>query len=547
MNGDDRTTQQTKCRLCGGNLDEDERCALCGQLSTNVSSFNEDSVPAATDEVEDVDFDAMDQFGTPEENNSELKSIVRWLSDSGDELLNPFDDTSVEEVPEAVATETEGQSQAAYPAEAGSGTAEQELRRKLAEAESKIIMLGSEVKAMESVTVMGAGEAEIRVTELVKLQVELEARLRDREKTIEEYRNELKFKDERLKEFDAKLRFKEEEFNKHEVDLQHREEVIREELRQIEFKKQQLGSIKELELKKSLESLQEQISQKEEKLKATERYIAQKESEIKQRENALIGKEIIAFEESAIAEIKQDRVKSGTSRLDDLLLGGIPAGSQVIIFGPSFVGKEVAMNSFAAEGLKKGVPLIWVTTDKTIPEIREEMSNVLNGYEEYEKLGLVFYVDAYSRGIGDSAVFENAAYLENSADLETINTLVEQRVKSLQDIVEKKSYRLIFRSISSLSASYDIRSIFRLLRPFVAKRKKDKCVAMYSIEKGIIGEQDVQIISSVMDGVMEFMTDGQSNFLSIQGICETQTRDRIKYTASKRSLVIGSFTLGHIK
>ncbi|MBX8638567.1 MAG: recombinase RecA [Thermoplasmata archaeon] len=547
MNGDDRTTQQMKCRLCGGNLDDEDRCVICGQLSMNDSNSNGDDGSASMDNPDDMDFDATEQFGPQEESSPELNSIVKWLSNNDDEFTSPFAETVEYEIQEEAVSEGEGRQQATEPGPREPSATEEELRRKLAEAEAKISRLTSEVKAIESVTVMGAGEAERKVTELVKLQVELEAKLKDREKAIDDYRNELRFKDERMKEFEAKLKFKEEEFNKHEVDLQHREEIIKEELRQIEMKKQQLGSVKEIELKKSLESLQEQISQKEEKLRAAEKYLAQKESDMKQRENALIGKEIVAFEEMAVAELKQDKVKTGTSRLDDLLLGGIPAGSQVIIYGPSFVGKEVAMNAFAAEGLKKGVPLIWVTTDKTIPEIREEMKNVLNGYEEYEKLGLVFYVDAYSRGIGDTTTLENTAYLENSSDLETINTLVEQRVQSLHDIVEKKSYRLVFRSISSLSASYDIRSIFRLLRPFVAKRKRDKCVAMYSIEKGIIGDQDAQIISSVMDGVMEFMTDGQSNFLSIQGICETQTRDKIKYTASKRSLVIGSFTLGHIK
>jgi hypothetical protein len=124
---------------------------------------------------------------------------------------------------------------------------------------------------------------------------------------------------------------------------------------------------------------------------------------------------------------------------------------------------------------------------------------------------------------------------------------VEKRLDSVRDIVEKKSYRVIFKSISSLTAVYESKNIFRLLRPFVAKRKRDKCTAMYCIEKGIVSDQDVQIIGSIMDGIIEFETDGQSNFISIRGLCETQTRDRVKYTASKSSLSIGSFSLGHIK
>ncbi len=484
-----------------------------------------------------------------ENGEEDLEPILQWLSGNSEHFVSVVEDeTGTPATPASEGTQTEhkNESTADLPNSVDESEVIQ-LRKKLSEAESTVNSLRTEIKAIEAVSVMGSGNLEDKVKELVRDRVVYENKLKDYEKTIDELRNEMKFKDEKSRELEEKLRFKEEEFNRHEVDLQHREELMKEQLRQIEIKKQQLGSMKEVELKKALEDLREQIKEKEEKLRATEKYLSQKEAEIRNRENALIGKEIVAMEEFAVSELRQEKVKTGTPRLDDLLLGGLPVSAQVIIFGPSFVGKEIAMNSFAAEGLRKGIPLIWVTTDKTVAEIREEMSAVINGYDQYEELGLVFYIDAYSRSIGDNSAVKNAAYLESGADIERINTMVEEHLKTISDIVEKKSYRLVFRSISSLSASYDVRSIFRLMRPFVAKRKKDRSVGMYSVEKGIMNDQDVQIISSIMDGVMEFMTDGQNNFISIQGICETQTRDKIKYTASKRSLTIGSFTLGHIK
>ncbi len=402
-------------------------------------------------------------------------------------------------------------------------------------------------QSIPGASVKDTGTAAVSQTHLDQAKQFYEAKLKEAEKTIVELRNEIKFRDLRSKETEERLRFKEEEFNRHEVDLQHREKVMKEELRQLEIKKQQLGSTKEVELKRALEELRAQIREKEEKLRSMEKYLAQKEEDIKFRESALMGSEISQSEESIVSDVKQEKVKSGTPRLDDLLMGGIPVGSQVVIYGPSFIGKEIAMNAFAAEGLKKGIPVMWITTDKTIDEIREEMSHLINSYREYEKLGLVYYIDAYSRIIGDNSVAENANYLDDSADIENIGTMAEDRLTSMGDLIQKKGVRLIFRSVSSLSATHDIKSIFTLLRPFVAKRKKDRCVTMYSVEKGIMDEQDLQVISTIMDGIIEFSTDGKSNFISVQGICETQTRDKIKYTASKGALTIGSFTLGHIK
>ncbi|MBX8631973.1 MAG: hypothetical protein J9259_05580 [Thermoplasmata archaeon YP2-bin.285] len=547
MSSEDRSDTRDKCAVCGGYIDESGRCTQCGAIGARA---DRDMVHSLKEKEGATAVASFDIFADEAESSgSELEPIVRWLSGSSDEFLHEElirQDDEAAGAPEQNPVQSH-QEEKSGEISAPEGDEVKELRSKLAEAERTINSLRTEIRAIETVSVMGSGEIESKVKELVRAQADYEMKLKEAEKTVSDLRNEIKFRDEKFRELEEKLRFKEEEINRHEIDLQHREELMKEELRKIEIRKQEMGSMKELELKKALENLTEQIKEKEEKLRASEKYLAQKENEIRLRENALIGKEIVAFEELAVSELKQEKVKSGTPRLDDLLLGGIPVGSQIIIYGPSFVGKEIAINAFAAEGLRKGVPLIWVTTDKTIAEIREEMSLVINSYAEYEKLGLVFYIDAYSRAIGDTSIVENAAYLENSSDIETINTMVEERLKSIGDIVEKKSYRLVFRSVSSLSASYDVRSIFRLLRPFVAKRKKDRCVGMYSIEKGIMSDQDVQIVSSVMDGVMEFMTDGQNNFISIQGICETQTREKIKYTASKRSLTIGSFTLGHIK
>src|SRR2546430_17735173 len=61
-------------------------------------------------------------------------------------------------------------------------------------------------------------------------------------------------------------------------------------------------------------------------------------------------------EEAVAVEKKADRVKTGTPRLDDLLYGGIPFNSNVLFVGPAFVGKEIALLNFIAEGLKKASP-----------------------------------------------------------------------------------------------------------------------------------------------------------------------------------------------
>src|SRR3990170_4675637 len=182
------------------------------------------------------------------------------------------------------------------------------------------------------------------------------------------------------------------------------------------------------------------LAKKEEEVLAKEKYLKAKMEELRLREQGLIEEEIEAREEERMLEVKQDKVHTGTSRLDDLLLGGIPFGSNVSIYGPAYVGKEVIVNAFMAEGLKKGVPGIFVITDKTPSDVRQEMEFVLPGFGEYERLGLVKYVDAYSRSMGSSEEDPYATYVQDPTDHEALLKTVDEVAKEYKKKYEY--YRL---------------------------------------------------------------------------------------------------------
>jgi Lhr-like helicase len=110
-----------------------------------------------------------------------------------------------------------------------------------------------------------------------------------------------------------------------------------------------------------------------------------------------------------------------------------------------------------------------------------------------------------------------------------------------------KYYRLAFRSISTLIAYLDSNTAFKFLQPFCGKRKRERAVCMFSVEKGMHEEQDIQMIGSIMDGMIDYKVEQLKTFLSIKGICDVQSRAFIDYTHSKQGLSIGSFSLDHIR
>jgi KaiC/GvpD/RAD55 family RecA-like ATPase len=392
---------------------------------------------------------------------------------------------------------------------------------------------------------MTGPEAQKEILERTKNLALKERSIMLKDAEIEKLRIANREKDDELSKIKAVVSYKEEEILRRDEDLFYREKVLSEERRRYDEMNKQLSGLDEVELKKRLEDLKMDIQRKEEEIRAKEKYLNAKMEELRRREQGIIEDEISAREQDRALEVQQAKVKTGNDRLDDLLLGGIPFGSNILVHGPPFVGKEVMMNQFMAEGLKKGLPVLWVLTDKTPHDIREEMNYVLSGYEEYEKLGLVKYIDSYSRSMGATTDDPFTTYIDEPTDHDSIMENVERTVKEYKE--KHENYRLAFRSISTLIAYSDPNTAFRFLSPFCGRRKRDKAVALFTVEKGVHGEQEIQMLGSIMDGMIDFKVDQLRTFFAVSGISDVQSRSYIRYTSSKHGLTIGSFALEHIR
>jgi hypothetical protein len=104
-----------------------------------------------------------------------------------------------------------------------------------------------------------------------------------------------------------------------------------------------------------------------------------------------------------------------------------------------------------------------------------------------------------------------------------------------------------FRSVSTLIAYLDPATMFKFLQPFAGRRKRDRAVSIYMLEKGMHGDQEIQMLGSVMDGTVEIKVEQLKSYLAVKGICDVQSRAWIRYTYSKQAVNIGSFSLDHIR
>ncbi|HYB62802.1 MAG TPA: recombinase RecA, partial [Thermoplasmata archaeon] len=110
-----------------------------------------------------------------------------------------------------------------------------------------------------------------------------------------------------------------------------------------------------------------------------------------------------------------------------------------------------------------------------------------------------------------------------------------------------QTYRLIFESVSTVTAYLDTAATFRFLQPFIGRRKLDGAVGYYELESGMHSESDLQTLEHMVDGSINLKVEQMKTFLAVRGLGEAQARSWVGYTFTKRAFNLGSFSLEHIR
>jgi KaiC/GvpD/RAD55 family RecA-like ATPase len=239
-----------------------------------------------------------------------------------------------------------------------------------------------------------------------------------------------------------------------------------------------------------------------------------------------------------------DRLPTGTPRLDDLLLGGFPPKSHVVLLGDAFVGKEIVLYAFVAEGLKRGEPIVLATATRTPGEVAQSLGLVLPQFREYEQMGMVTWIDA--SGPGTDGSDPHRLITKGSDDRAGILSNLVKAAKAADG--EKSSpFRVGFLGLAGVLAHGDERAAFSFLQNVVGILKPRNALSVYSLEGAALSDAQVETLLGRMDGAIVFRQDRDKTFLSVKGLGEVQTRDWVECRATNRALIVGSFALERIR
>ncbi|MGB6501319.1 MAG: ATPase domain-containing protein, partial [Thermoplasmata archaeon] len=430
---------------------------------------------------------------------------------------------------------------------------ETELRRRVVQLEGEVRRLvGEGEQARERETMLSSragqidGETSRRLEEIAQRQRDITARENELRAKFEEIR----ISAEEVERRRGPIEFKERELSAYDQQLQTRRQALDIEARRLEEIRRGLNATSTtvgVSEAQRLEDLRHELSQKEAELKGRETQLHERAQEVERLSGHAAEAEADRMHTESVTASEETKVKSGIRRLDDLLFGGFPPGVQVMVNGPAHTGKDVLARLFSVEGLKQGIPSIWVVTDKTHLQVREDLAALFPGYADSEKNGMIRYVDLYSRSVGSTASSPGVRLL-SSTDKGVLDQLA-QSVNGIAEEFKERSltYRLIFESVSTVTAYMDSASTFRFLQPFIGRRKLDRAVGYYMLDSGMHSESEMETLEHMVDGSINLKVEQMKTFLSVRGIGDAQARSWVGYTFTKRSLNLGSFSLEHIR
>jgi KaiC/GvpD/RAD55 family RecA-like ATPase len=377
---------------------------------------------------------------------------------------------------------------------------------------------------------------------------DLQQQIIEKNEMIRDYRAEIDVLSDQLSKLKRAVDYKDDEFERRKQELEYKEKMYEKESAALtEAKKMAGGSTEVLAAKKEVERLEKVIAEKENELKTKETFLANKERELQIKEQAVIADNLETSAKEREAELQAEKAKTGSARLDDLLFGGLPLGTNVLLTGPPFIGKEVLVETFIVEGVTKGIPAVLILSDVSPAEMRESLATHVPSVEEYERLGLIKYIDAYSQpmGVEQEEDNENIIYISEPTAYQDIIGAMDKFTKSLKK--QHQYFRVVVASISTFITYSDVKATYGFLQKLSGRLKRSHSVSMFPIDEGMHAHTDIQMLGHVMDGSFQFKAENLKTYIAIQGVCDTQSRDWIQYQYTKKGLNIGSFTLSHIR
>ena len=201
-----------------------------------------------------------------------------------------------------------------------------------------------------------------------------------------------------------------------------------------------------------------------------------------------------------------ERVSTGVIGLDQMLRGGLPAGSMSLVLGAPGSGKSTIGKQFLYEALIRKTPAMLLGTNESFDIARETMAS----FEwDTSLLDLIIFVDCYSWRTGTTSTVKFAGTPKNLTDMSLT-------VRELLKTVANPRSRLVVDSFSDFLNHAGPDQACKFLESFKARLAEKKVTSFVILEDGLHEPKVNAAVEYIADGTikMRYEENGRSLMVS---------------------------------
>jgi len=194
--------------------------------------------------------------------------------------------------------------------------------------------------------------------------------------------------------------------------------------------------------------------------------------------------------------MNMEKVKTGINGLDEILEGGIPKGSTVLITGHSGTGKTILAAQFIINGIKifneKG---LMVVAGEDIEKLQESMMQFGWDLKQFEKEGKLILIDVTSVKIGVPTSVEFTEFQLKTTDIKQLILTIYKAVK------QNNIKRVVIDSIPNIiTGKEDIHEIRTSLLTLCILLERFDCTTL--------------MVTDISEGSERLSTYGEEEFIA---------------------------------
>ena len=204
-----------------------------------------------------------------------------------------------------------------------------------------------------------------------------------------------------------------------------------------------------------------------------------------------IGKEPHDYVEPMVAkvpEVLQGRISTGYGPLDDLLLGGIPENSTVILSSPSCEERDNVIKKFLKTGAKEDEVTFYITT---------KTSGLNELVMEFPSSFFLFICNPQADKIVED--MPNVFKLKGLENLTEINIALTSAIRKLNKSL-KGSRRICIEIVSDILLQHHAAKTRKWLNALIPELKSSGFTTLAVIDSEIHPQQEVRAVAGVFEG-----------------------------------------------